>query len=52
MGYFTERLELRLRPDQHKRLTALAAVCDVPVAALARQAVDDLLARMEEPDHE
>ena len=39
---FTERLEVRLRPDQKERMELIASVLDCDVAALVRLAIDNM----------
>lgn len=45
---FTERLEVRLRPDQKERLEFIAAALDTDVAALVRLAIDNMFYDLDE----
>ena len=45
---FTERLEVRLRPDQKERLDLTASILNCDVAALVRLAIDNMFEEMQD----
>ena len=45
---FTERLEVRLRPDQKERLDLVAGLLDSDIAALVRLAIDNMFYDLDE----